>query len=119
MTNAEKKGLLIQKCREVFRDSVEERLPEQGPAQRVFVAFDYPGTEYEAFLTAEADRLNWSGRRVSIMMRPKGSDRVMSNYIWKGTKQELLQWLDQEGREGELQRLFQDLSASLANADWA
>lgn len=33
-----------------------------------------------------------------------GLQRVMSNYIWAGTKQELLQWLDQEEYEGELQQ---------------
>lgn len=119
MTNEEKKVLLIQKVRGVFRANVEGKLPEEGPTQGVFVCFDYPGTEYEAFLRAEEDHLNWSGRRVRVMMRPQGSSRVMSNYIWKGTKQELLQWLDRDELESELRELFQDLADSLAKEDWA
>lgn len=118
MTDEEKKVFLIRKGRKVFRDDVEEKLPEEGPAQRVFVAFDYPGTEYEAFLAAEADRLDRNGRRVSVMMRPQGSNRVMSSYIWKGTKQELLRWLDREERESELRELFQNLADSLTKEDW-
>lgn len=119
MTCEEQKVFLIRKGKRIFRDNVEKGLPEQGPAQRVFVAFDYPGTEYEAFLTAEADRLDWNGRRVSVTMRPQGSDRVMSSYIWKGTKQALLRWLDQEERESELRELFQNLADSLVKEDWA
>lgn len=119
MTEEEKKVILIQKGRKIFRNNVEKEIPEEGPTERVFVVFDYPGTEYEAFLTAEADHLDWSGRGVSAMMRPKGSSRIMSNYIWKGTKQELLRWLDQEEREGELRKIFQDLADSLAKKDWA
>lgn len=49
------------------------------------------------------------------MMRPKGSDRVMFNYIWKGTKRELLQWLDEEEREGELRKIFQNLADGAAD----
>ena len=119
MTDEEKKVLLIQKVREVFRANVERELPEEGPTQGVFVCFNYPGTEYEAFLRAEEDHLNWSGRRVRVMMRPQGSNRVMSNYIWKGTKQELLRWLDQEERQSELEKFFQNLADSLAKEDWA
>lgn len=56
---------------------------------------------------------------MSAMMRPKGSDRVMFNYIWKGTKRELLRWLDEEEREGELRKIFQNLADSLAKEDWS
>lgn len=118
MTCEEQKTFLIRKGKKIFRDNVEKALPEHGPAQRVFVAFDYPGTEYEAFLTAEADCLDWNGRRVSVMMRPQGSKRVMSSYIWKGTKQELLRWLDREECQSELQERFQDLADSLTKEDW-
>lgn len=119
MTYEEQKILLIQKGKKIFRDNVEKKVPEEGPTQRVFVAFDYPGTGYEAFLAAEEDHLNRNSRRVRVMMRPQGSGRVMSNYIWKGTKQELLRWLDQEERESELLKIFQDLADSLAKKDWA
>lgn len=52
-------------------------------------------------------------------MRPKDSDRVMSFGIWKGTKQELLQQLGQEERDGELQQFFHDLADRLAKEDWS
>ena len=113
MSCERQKSALIKKGLNIFRDMVAEQLPEQGPAERIFVAFDYPGTEYEAFLAVEDDSLNLSGhgRRVRI--------RVMSSYIWKGTKRELLQWLDQEERQGELEKLFQNLADGLAKKDWA
>lgn len=119
ITDEEKKVILIQKGRGIFRDMVEKKLPEEGPTENVFVTFDYPGTQFEAFLVAEADHLDWGGRRVRAMMRPKGCNRVMSNYIWKGTKQKLLQWLSQEERDGELQKTFHDLADSLAKEDWS
>ena len=121
MSCERQKSALIKKGLNIFRDMVAEQLPEQGPAERIFVAFDYPGTEYEAFLAVEDDSLNLSGhgRRVRILMRPGSSSRVMSSYIWKGTKRELLQWLDQEERQGELEKLFQNLADGLAKKDWA
>lgn len=96
-----------------------ESLPEQGIFKPCFLVMDYPGTEYEGFLRYEYDLTDDSGkgRRLRTSMCPVGSDRAVSHYLFKGTKQQCLAWLADKQTEAELTADYEQLKESVDRRD--
>ena len=90
-------------------------LPEEGKFESHFVVMDYPGTKYEGFLRYEYDLTDDSGngRRLVTAMAPAGTGQAVSHYLFKGTKQDCLSWLKQEGTEALLAEDYARLKESV------
>lgn len=92
----DKMKLLVSKTVEVEAENVKNKVPETGPFSKVFVTFEHPDKKLKGMLSVEADGREEEIRRVSAGMFIPGEDRVVSNYVFKGTKAEVLAWLSEE-----------------------
>ena len=92
----EKMKLLVSKVVEVEAENVKNKVPEIGPFLKVFVTYEHPNKKLKGMLSVEADGREQEIRRVSAGMFMKGEDRVVSNYVFKGTKAEVISWLTED-----------------------
>lgn len=92
----DKMKLLVGKLVEVLAADVQNKVPETGSFQKVFVTYEHPDKKMKGILTVEADAREEDIRRVSAGMFIKGEDKMVSNYVFKGTKAEVLSWLTEE-----------------------
>lgn len=111
--NAEKqRRILISKCLEVLRDQMDAHMNES-----VFVpcsiSCDFPGTKNEAFLRVITDESDKAICRLTASAVRKGSDMCVMNYLFKGTRQEMKEWLSVDAHVEELIPCIAHLSESL------
>lgn len=110
----EKIHLLIEKGKNILHQRAEREVPENGKFIRVFVAFDIPETQNEALMIVEPDAIDPKiNRRFSIGVHRQNSDRLTSNYIFKGSKKEILDYLKNNDNQSELFKIILDLSKSV------
>lgn len=118
MTNEEKLDILVSTMLEYLEKQVKS-LPEQGTFERHSVSMTYPGTTCDGFLIYEYDLTDSSqrGRRLRASMCRQGSDRMVSHYLFKGSKTECLAWLGEPGNQGFLKKDYAALLFSVEQAD--
>ncbi len=105
MDKDEKMEILIPKASNLLANRAEREVPENGKFRKIFVAFDIPDTQNEALISFEHDEIDPKNmRRISIGVHRLGSDRITSNYIIKGTKNELIEYL----KKIEFKKEFKD-----------
>jgi len=85
--------ILISKAAEFLADVVQTRIPETGVFQTVSVIFDYPGEPFGGRLAVEKSYEALDSRRITAGIHRKNDDRLVSNYLFTGTKAEVLDWL--------------------------
>lgn len=114
LSKDEKMQILIPKCSDVLVQRAEKEVPENGKFRKIFVAFDIPETTNEALITIEADAKDYKNqRRVSIGVHHQNSDRVISNYMFKGTKQEIIEYLKDNNNFPEFTQIVNELSTAV------
>jgi hypothetical protein len=94
-------NILVEKSRKHLLERAQREVPPNGPFTRLFVAFDIPNSLNEAVIAIEHDEKEpKTQRRLSIGVHHQYSDKVFSNYVLKGTKEDILNYLyDQENQE--------------------
>ena len=113
MTKEEKMNILVTKASDLLAKRAEREVPENGKFRRIFVAFDVPDTQNEALISIEQDETQPKDmRRLSVGVHRLGSDRVTSNYIVKGTKKEIIEYL----KKSEFKEEFTDTVNSLSHS---
>lgn len=118
MTNEEKLDILISTMLEYLEKQVTS-LPEQGRFEPHSVSMTYPGTAckgfliYENVLTDSSQRCRW----LRTSMCRQGSDRMVSHYLFKGSKAECLAWLGEPGNQEALKKDYAALLSSVEQAD--
>ncbi|MCD7780279.1 MAG: hypothetical protein LUH05_06360 [Candidatus Gastranaerophilales bacterium] len=111
LSKEEQMPLLIKKGAEILNQNAERQVPENGKFNRVFVAFDIPETQNEAIISIEHDELNpKESRRLSVGVHHNNKDRLFSNYILKGTKKEILSYLNNTDNHKEILDSVNNLS---------
>ncbi len=114
LSDDEKTNLLIEKSRDILYQRAEREVPENGKFRKIFVAFDIPQTQNEALITIEHDAIDpKTNRRLSVGVHRQNSDRITSNYIFKGPKKEVLDYLKNNDNQNELYKIVTDLSKSV------
>ena len=94
MTKDEIMDIVVPKAYNLLSQRAEKEVPENGKFRRIFVAFDIPETRNEALISIENDAKEPNSiRRLVIGVHRLNSDRVTSNYIFYGTKKEILEYL--------------------------
>lgn len=102
---------LVSKTREFLADRTEKEIPENGLFRKIFVAFDVPETNNEALLLLEMDGEEpRTQRRLSIGVHHKNADRLTSNYVLKGTKKEIIEYLKDFSNQQFIIDTVKDLS---------
>ena len=96
MSYEKKMKLLVSKVVEVEAENVKNKVPETGTFTKVFVTYEHPNKKLKGMLSVEADGREQEIRRISAGMFIQSEDRIVSNYVFKGTKAEVVSWLTEE-----------------------
>ena len=111
-SDKEKTDILVSKSRQILAQKTEKEVPENGQFRKIFVAFDVPNTQNEAVLSIEHDLKNPKiQRRLFIGVHHQNRDRLFSNMLLRGTKQEIIDYLNSEDN----QELVKTLTAHLSD----
>ncbi len=114
LSKEEKMDILVPKCSDLLTKRAEREVPENGKFRRIFVAFEIPETQNETLFSIEPDAKDFKDiRRMSIAVHRKNSDRIISNYMFKGTKEEVLNYLKDEKNYAEFKQTVNSLSNSV------
>lgn len=118
MTDEEVLDFLIPKMLECMKKKIDP-LPEQGKFDSHSVSITYPGTTCEAYLNYTYDPIDGGdrNRRLRASMCRQGSDRMISHYLFKGSKAECLAWLEKPGNQEVLKKDYAELFSSVERAD--
>ena len=114
LSKEEKMQILIPKGTDFLMQRIEKEVPENGKFKKLSVSFDIPDTQNKAQFIVEADGKDFKDqRRVSIGVHHKNSDRVISNYMFKGTKQEVLAYLNNPENFEDFTKTVNELSTAV------
>ena len=107
----EKMKILTAKTKEVLSQAAEREVPENGRFSRVFVTFSVPESDNKAVFSIIHDDVDYKDKRqLSICVHRQNSDRMFSNFIMKGTKKEIIEFLNDERNNEELKQIVEHLS---------
>jgi len=100
------------KCNKMLANLSERSVPENNKFQPVSVDYNLPDSQNMAKVTVECDYENPANqRRVSVGVHHKDRDRLISNYLFKGTKQEVINFLKDEKNQQQFVDSIKTLSA--------
>ncbi len=112
--NKDKMDYFVNKTREVLAERAEMEVPENGKFSSVSASFKIPDTQNKARIIISHDELEPKNlRRLSVGVHHINSDRLTSNYILKGTKKEILDYLKDQKSQDELIGIIGHLSESV------
>lgn len=118
LSNKQKLDILIPKGLRLLAERTEKEVPDSGRFTPISVSFDYPGSNYAAYLRVEPSaRGDGTERCLRSFMKESGSDKAVSHYLYTGTKKQLLTWLKDKSREKELRKSYAELKESVDNFD--
>lgn len=102
---------LTQRALEIFSQRVQNEVPENGKFSNLSVSWGIPDTQNKATVLVEADEINPKDlRRVLVASRRDGSDRLVTSYIFKGTKKEVLEFIQKEDTKEKVKETAFELS---------
>ncbi len=113
LTDEEKQQMrnLSRRVIEVMLRRTREEVPEKGSFMRISVSFDVVRSKNRAFMAVEEDELDKQNtRRVCLVVTRPGCGYMMSEYHFKGSKAEVLEFLQTEGLEEKLYDRFGEMS---------
>ena len=117
LTYKRKMDKLIRKSVEVVIGYIRNDVPQQGSFERVGIRYHHPGNKFMGMLCVEADLKQAESRRLVASMFRKGEDRLVSNFLMKGTNQEILDYLGAEKTISELIGVFEHLKEKVENLE--
>lgn len=90
-------NVLMTSCKEGLYNEAERNVPENGIFGKVSVAFIIPKSNNEGLFYVTHSAENPKDQRVlSVGVHHKNSDRMTSNILLTGTKEEILEYLKSE-----------------------
>lgn len=112
--NQDKMEILMNRLCEVLSERTENEVPENGKFAPISVSFSIPQTNNKAKAIVEYDALAPKNlRRLSIASHHVNSDRLISTYVLRGTKQEIIDYLNNPQNQKKLVKLAGELSDSV------
>lgn len=103
LTYEQKMNILVPKTKEVLAETSEMQVPENGLFRKVFVSFSVPDTHNKAILGIEYDENEpKTQRRLFVGVHHENRDAMVKNYILKGTKAEILEYLKDTSNQQDL-----------------
>jgi hypothetical protein len=96
-------NVLVPATKKFLADAVEKEVPENGSFKKVFLTFDVPETNNQALMIVEQNSKEpKTQRNLLIGVRHKNRDRLTSNLLEVGTKQDILEYLKKEDNTQEI-----------------
>lgn len=86
---------------------IRDKVPEAGIFKDPWLTMKYPGTEHQGRLYAQYSEAHGCALRASMVVRD--TDREVSNYVFFGSKQECLEWLNDKRHIEELIEIYNHL----------
>ena len=83
------------------------KVPEKGTFKGPWLTMNYPGTEHQGRLYTQHSEKYGCALRASMVV--KGTDREISDYVFFGSRQECLDWLQDESHVDELIGIYNHL----------
>lgn len=99
---------------------IEERMPSEGKMRSISYRFDVDASYIkEGVISFEYDSLRLpKGRIVKFGgIFPDGSGKKMEQYIFEGTKEEIVQYLKEEERIPEILKMVKELDDAIKKHD--
>jgi len=82
---------------EMLANLSERSVPENNKFSPITVEYNLPNSRNMARVTVEYDeQMPATQRRITVGVHHKDRDRLISNYLYKGTKQEVINFLKNE-----------------------
>lgn len=103
----EDRRMLVSAVMEYEARTVAQKVPEKGMFPPVSWAMSYCGTEHEGRLYTQYSPEHGCALRASMVVR--GTDREFSNYVFFGSKQECIAWLEDGSHVDELIEIYNHL----------
>ena len=105
------KKVVVPKVHEFFSDMVEKQVPENGLFRKITLSFEVPDTNNIGVYSIEYDHKNPKVQRyLTLGVHHKNSDRLVSNIILKGTKQEILDYIKSHENQTKTIEMSKELS---------
>ncbi|MBQ4122731.1 hypothetical protein IJD44_03285 [bacterium] len=102
---------LLNACKEGLHNAAELKVPENGQFGRVSVGFVIPDSNNKGLLYITHSEENPKTQRLlSVGVHHKNSDRVISNLLLDGNKQEILEYLKSEENTQSIVDIINGLS---------
>lgn len=94
---------MIPQGNEVLIKKAEKEVPENGRFAPVVVTYKLPDSNNKVRVKIEHDEKEYqTQRRLSVGVHHENSDRLSSEYLKKGTKQEIITYLSEENTTKEM-----------------
>ena len=111
LTREEQLNKLFRTVAELLVKNAKEGVPETGSFQKLTVGGKIKGADYESILGIEQSYQAKNERRVTLGMHRTGDDRLVSNDLFKGTKEEVLAWLERPESLEQIIEAYKHLEA--------
>ena len=98
--------LLVRTAAQTMQKRLQKEIPETGDFEKYGVSYRLLKTPYEICLAVEPDSANPDNRRLTTNVWHTGDDRVVTNYIAKGSSKELVQKLKDSNTLSEITDSF-------------
>ncbi len=103
---------IVRTSNEIIASSAERQVPENGKFKPVSVGYHIPGSQNMAKVIVECDGEEpKTQRRIRVGVHHQDRDRLTSNYIYKGTKKEVLEYLSDEKNLAQFIETIKKLAA--------
>lgn len=102
------RNMLIDAITQATVKTARERVPEKGVFRQVCYAMTYFGTPHKGRIYLQYSPE--AGCILRASMIPHGTDREISNYLFSGTRDQCLQWLERAETRGELLEIYNHLA---------
>lgn len=112
--------VLVDKCAKVLNEMAERQVPENNKFRKVFVAFDLPSTRNEALISISHDEIEpIKLRQVAVQVHNINSDKFYSQFIFKGTKKECMDYIENKENHNIILDTAETLSKKvLEESNW-
>ena len=105
------KKVVVPKVHEFFSDMVEKQVPENGLFRKITLSFEVPDTNNVGVYSIEYDHKNPKVQRyLTLGVHHKNSDRLVSNIVLKGTKQDILDYIKNSENQTKTIEMSRELS---------
>lgn len=113
MNHEQRLQMVYQKAAECMIKEIEEKMPENGSFQKIFVTECYDKSDLRGMLCAETSYQGENIRKIFVGAFREGDDRLVKNYLFTGTKQEILAWLTQPESVKEMIKCYRNLEKTV------
>ena len=113
----EKIHMISVKMMELLLEASQKRVPENGKFSKFSLTMQFPDERYFGTITVDFGSNPRTERTVAVGVYPAASNRMVSNYVFWGTKKELLTWFSDSETADELANSFIHLREVTQNRD--